>query len=207
MHDPIITIIATATTTSALWAYFIWKPTVNTSMADKEEEVAQVKLPLPARYFYCCQSKDDLPEWEPMLFAAELFRSAKERTDRYLGIEFPLAMGTGDKIMARRAYQLDNRNFTHLSATLNQMIIVLNNLGKSYPDALQFCYKIGTLRLEIDYEAKKRQFICATNLFPARFNHAVIQAYGASRTSPNRETITYSEVRPYFTYTEDELFY
>jgi hypothetical protein len=207
MLDIVIAFIVTATLTSAIWIYLVWKPNDNNSMGEKEDKTTEVKLPLPTRYFYCIQDRKDLPEWDPMHFAAELYREAKMRADRYLAIEFPLAMGTGDKITARRAYQLDDRNFAHLSATLNQMIIVLNNLGKSYPDALQFNHKIGTLRLEIDYEAKKRQFICATNLFPARFNHAVIQAYGASRTSPNRETITYSEVRPYFTYTEDELFY
>lgn len=206
MLDPIFVFITTATITSAIWAYLIWKPKDNNSMPGKEEEPTQVKLPLPTRYFYCIQDRNDLPEWDPMHFAAELYRNAKERADRYREIEFPVAMEKDDKIKARRAYQLDNRNFSHLSATLNQMIITLNNLGKSYPDALQFSYKIGILRLEIDYEAKKREFICASNLFSRRFAHALILANRESR-SPERETVTYSEIKPYFTYTEDEMFY
>lgn len=205
MNDQIFVFVATATITSALWAYFIWEPKDNNITDDKKEESKEVKLPLPARYFYCIQSREELPEWDPMKFAAELHREAKERADRYMGIEFPLEMTTGDRITARRLYQLDNRNFSHLSATLNQMVFVLNSLGKNYPDVLQFCNKIIYLRLEIDNEAEKRAFICATNIFRQRYSKAMYLARGGTLAST--EHISWSELKPYFDYTEDEILY
>lgn len=205
MNDPIIVFITTATITSAIWAYLIWKPKDNNITTDKNEEPKEVKLPLPARYFYCIQSREELPAWDPMLFAAELYRDAKVRADRYMGIEFPLEMTTGDRMTARRLYHLDNRNFTHISATLNQMVFLLNTLGKNYPDVLQFCNKIIYLRLEIDNEAKKREFICATNIFRQRYSRALKLARGG--TLHSTEHISWSELKPYFDYTEDELLF
>lgn len=204
MNDPINVFIVTGTVTSALWAYFIWQPNEDKSLPDKEEKRTEVKLPLPARYFYCIQNREELPEWDPMLFAAELYRDAKERADRYMGIEFPLEMTTGDRITARRLYHLDNRNFTHISATLNQMVFILNSLGKNYPDVLQFCNKIIYLRLEIDNEAQKREFICATNIFRQRYSRALYLARGGTSSIEN---ISWSELKPYFDYNEDELLF
>lgn len=211
MQDPInvfiITATVTTTVTSALWAYFIWHPNENKTLPEKEEKTTEIKLPLPARYFYCIQNREELPEWDPMLFAAELYRDARERADKYLQVDFPLAMTTGDKTIARQVYQLDNRNFTHISATLNQMIFTLNNLGKSYPDVLQISYKIGILRLEIDHEAKNREFICAANLFPRRFKEACTLARGGVTRSSEIESLTLSEVKSVFLYSEDELLF
>ena len=127
-----------------------------------------------------------------------------ERVTIYMGIDFPLSLGGSSQSIAKRAYAKDNRNFVHLSATLNERIKTLDYLGLSYPDVLQIRNKIIALTEQIDNESKKRNLICATNLFPKRYMRAYRRIYGNVPVH-ERDMPTWTEINDLFSFSEEEL--
>jgi hypothetical protein len=183
----------------------LWQPKEPKTEQSEDKTENQLKS-IPARYFYCVQNRDELPEPDPMRYGEEIYRDSEERVGIYMGIDFPLALGGGDRELARAAYMMDNRNFTHLSATLNERIRSLANLGLTYPDVLQIRNKIIALRERIDNESEKRNLICATNLFPQRFRRAYRLIY---KDTPvyEREDLAWTEVKVFFSYKEEDLLF
>lgn len=182
----------------------LWKP--KTPIADRSTSAPKTTQDLPTRYFYCIQTRDELPEWDPMNFAEELLFEAEQRTKVYLGVKISLSMEAGKIQAARSIYKRERPNNAHISATLNQMLFTLNTLGKTYPDVLQIVNKISLLRELVDNEAKKRRFLCAANMYPQRFMRACHKARGGINNRA-QETLTWTEVSDYFRYDEDDLLF
>ena len=183
----------------------LWQPKEPNTKQSENKIEDQLKS-IPARYFYCIQNRDELPEPDPMRFGEEIYRDSEERVAIYMGIDFPLALGGGNRELARAAYVMDNRNFTHLSATLNERIRSLAILGLTYPDVLQIRNRIIDLTVQIDNESEKRNLICATNLFPQRYRRVYRLIYNDTPVY-EREDLAWTEVKAMFSYKEEELLF
>jgi hypothetical protein len=205
MNTALIIFIITALLLSLMGAHIICKPKVEISDIEVDASQAELTNTLPIRYFYCIQTKEELPEWDPLKFAKEIGEDAHNRAALYTKVDFPLHQQGNENAKAKKCYVIERMNYTHLSATLNQMILLLNTLGNSYPDVLQLRDSVIRLREQVDDEHKRRRFLCAANRFTRRRDRAIWLAYGGSVPFHKRHGLTWTEINDVFVYTDEEL--
>jgi len=204
MSIALIVFISIALISALIYAYIIYKPKINAEDLDVEAYPEELTNTIPLGYFYCIQKREELPEWDPMGFAKELAEDAHKRAELYTNVNFSLHPQGNQRAKAREFYLIEKMNFTHFSATLNQMILLLNTLAKTYPDVQQLSNSVNQLREQVDNEHKRRRFLCAANRFTKRRDRAIRLAYGGVPIH-KRHSLSWTEIDDVFVYTDEEL--